>query len=622
MKKYLWLALGLAVIATPIGIAVSADKTAAPAAAADKNSTPAAAAAAAPATPKIAGSKISHVTVYPNSALVTREVDVPAGTGTIELIVNPLPPQTLDNTLYSEGSDGLQVLSTRYRQRPIREDTREEVRKLEDELRKLHQNAQKIQADILAATQNMQMIAKLEDFTAAGAKTGDKSALNSESAIALAKYVMESRAAKAKEVVVMQQQLQDNKEQSEYVQRQLRDLTAGTSKVERDAVIVIEKVNAAAGKVKLNYLVSAASWKPQYKFRAGKDEKENVRLEYLAAVIQQTGEDWSGVAMTLSTAQPMLNAAPPDLRVLEVAVIPRGAPNDPMIASGKGGQGQSMQLEQQAKSQRGMVQENYLKKDVGNAVKLLNEAAALDATRELLWTSRDDLVLQNFKNPNKRSGSDEGPSVTCHLPTRLSVPSRHDEQIIEVAKIELAPDYFYKAVPVLTNHVYRQANLTNKSKYVLLPGEATMYQGTDFVGRMNLPLVAIGEQFTAGFGVDPQMQVVRQMIDKTRTTQGGNQVLKFEYRITVNSYKPEAVKLELWDRLPHAEVESVGIVLNKIAPELSKDSLYIRENRPNNLLRWDLEIKPDMNGEKAFAVNYDFQMALDKQMSIGGLQTR
>lgn len=289
MKKYLWLALGLAVIATPIGIAVSADKNGAPVVSANKADAPAA--APLPAAPKIAGSKISHVTVYPNSALVTREVDVPAGTGTIELVVNPLPSQTLDNTLYSEGSDGIQVLSTRYRQRPIREDTREEVRKAEDELRKLNQNAQKIQADILAAQQNMQMIAKLEDFTAVGAKTGDKSALNSESAIALAKYVMESRAAKAKEVVVMQQQLQDNKEQSDFVRRQLQELTAGTSKVERDAVIVVEKVNGAAGKVRLNYLVSAAAWKPQYKFRAGKDEKENVRLEYLAAVIQQTGED-------------------------------------------------------------------------------------------------------------------------------------------------------------------------------------------------------------------------------------------------------------------------------------------------------------------------------------------
>ena len=64
-----------------------------------------------------------------------------------------------------------------------------------------------------------------------------------------------------------------------------------------------------------------------------------------------------------------------------------------------------------------------------------------------------------------------------------------------------------------------------------------MYHGNDFVGRMNLPLVAIGEQFTVGFGVEPQLQVQRQMMDKTRTMQGGNQVLKYEYRILVSSYK-------------------------------------------------------------------------------------
>src|SRR5262245_22388919 len=132
MKKYLFGLLGLAVIALPIGVAVSADKEIA---------------TAAPA-PKTAASRINHVTVYPNSALITREVDVPAGVGTFELVVNPLPPQTVDSSLYSEGTDGTRVLSTRFRQRPIREDTREEVRKLDDELRKLHLAAQKLQADI------------------------------------------------------------------------------------------------------------------------------------------------------------------------------------------------------------------------------------------------------------------------------------------------------------------------------------------------------------------------------------------------------------------------------------------------------------------------------------------
>src|SRR5262249_8482862 len=154
----------------------------------------------------------------------------------------------------------------------IREDTREEVRKLQDELRKLHIAQQKLQGDLTATQQNQQMLAKLEDFTATTTKTSDKSALNSESIIALSKYVMEPRAARAKEIVTLQQDIQDNKEKADFVQRQLQELTHGTAKVEHDAVIVVDKVNAAPGKVRLNYLVSAALWRPQYKFRAGKDE--------------------------------------------------------------------------------------------------------------------------------------------------------------------------------------------------------------------------------------------------------------------------------------------------------------------------------------------------------------
>jgi uncharacterized protein (TIGR02231 family) len=221
-----------------------------------------------------------------------------------------------------------------------------------------------------------------------------------------------------------------------------------------------------------------------------------------------------------------------------------------------------------------------------------------------------------------RAVRNEGPSVTYALKAHLTVPSRNDEQVLEVTRIDMAPDYFYKAVPVLTPHVYRQANLTNRSEYVLLPGEATMYNGTDFVGRMNLPLVAIGESFTAGFGAEPQLQVHRQMMDKARTMQGGNQVLRFEYRILVSSYKPQRVRLQVWDRLPSAENETMGVSLVKTTPEVSKDSLYLREERPHNLLRWDLDVDPETNGEKALAIQYEFKLELDKQMTIGSFQSR
>ena len=123
--------------------------------------------AKAEAPPKMAASRIMQVTIYPDSALVTREVEVPAGDGVMELVVSPLPHATVNSSLYSEGADGIRVLTTRFRSRPVLEDTREEVRKLEDEIKKLQMTGQRLQADLKACEQNMALLGKLENFTSA-----------------------------------------------------------------------------------------------------------------------------------------------------------------------------------------------------------------------------------------------------------------------------------------------------------------------------------------------------------------------------------------------------------------------------------------------------------------------
>jgi hypothetical protein len=566
--------------------------------------------------PKMASHHVVGVTVYPSNALVTREVEVPEGVGSFELVVNPLPPQTVNNSLYSEGTNNIQILTTRFRQRPIKEDTREEVRKAEAQLKQLQINAQKLQSEMNVINQNIQMLGKLETFTGATLQhLTEKGQLNGDATITLARYIMESRTEKADALVALQVQQQNYQEQTQFVQRQLQELAAGSNKTERDAVIVIDKKDAGPGKVRLNYLVDSASWRPQYKFRAGKN-KDAVQLEYLAAVMQQTGEDWSHVDLILSTAQPLLNAAPPDLKMLEVAVVPRGGATKP------GGKDMPnlddpTELQKKASAFRGQARQEYAGNRTKTGAESLNNAAALEQAGELLVIKETER-----KGYVKETSVGEGPSVTYHLASRLTIPSRNDEQVIEVAKIDMTPEYFYKAVPILTPHVYRLANLTNQSSYVLLPGEATMYIGSDFVGRANLPLVAIGEQFTAGFGVDPQLQVQRQLVDKSRTMQGDNQVLKYEYRILVSSYKTEPVKVQVWDRLPHTETEAVGVNLVKAAPQISTDPLYLRENRPHNLLRWDLKVEPAMTGEKALAVNYEFKLEMGRQMQISNFATK
>jgi hypothetical protein len=613
MRKWLYLGAALVSVGLVAGLAYSV---------VTDNNDPKAKAAA---EPKLVASRVAKVVAYPNSALITREVDVPGGTGTIEIVVSQLPVRIMKDTLYCEGSNGLRVLSTRFRSRPVFEDTREEVRKLEDDKKKLELAAEKLKSEISSIKLNMKTLDGLEKFTTVTTVSStEKGGINGDTAIAMVKYVMEQRAERMKELVNLEQQLKFNDEQAAFIRLKHKDLTKGSTKEDRDAVITVDREVGNGGKIRLNYLVDAVQWSPQYKLRAGK-VGDTVQVDYMASMFQQSGEDWNGVELTLSTAQPLLNAAPPDLGRLEVSVIPRASlpgggqpgPGGPVTFNPDQGQGK---LAKEAEMFRKKALDEANKQNFKDAGKYLNSAAALDLNCELQKT-KEELQAEQIKG--LRSTHDEGPSVTYHLANRYSVPSRTDEQVVEVAKFSLQPKYYYKAVPVLSKSVFRLADLVNKSSMVLLPGEAAMYQGNDFVGRMSLPLVAVGEEFTAGFGVDPQLQIQRQLMDKTKTTQGGNQVMKYEYRILINSYKSEKVALQVWDRLPLAhETESVGVSLLKASPELSKDALYLRESRPYNLLRWDLEIDPSMNGEKAMIIAYDFRLELDKQMVINTFFSR
>jgi uncharacterized protein (TIGR02231 family) len=552
---------------------------------------------------KITPSKITTVTVYNSSALVTREVDVPGVAGRVELVVSPLPSTTIASSLYAEGAEGIRVLMTRYRTRPIVEDTRVEVRKLADEIKQLQQAREKIDGDLQAIQENGKMLTKMESFlTVTTVQATEKGGLNADQAIALAKHIRESRLDSAKEIVNLKQQIQANQEKSDAAQRQLQALTVNNARYENDAVIVVEKADAAPGKIRLNYLVENASWHPQYKLRADKAGKEQVTLEYLAGVVQNTGEDWSNVRLVLSTAQPMLNAIPPDLQTLHVSAAPKA--NQPSVA----------ELEEQIRNLRLKAQKDFNENKHMSGVGLVNTAGAREQSFELF---NPEAAVKRGCMLSYR----EGPTVTYRVPTPLTVASRNDEQVLEVARVDLKADFYFKAVPILSPHAFRMADIVNKSEHILLPGEATMYSGTDFVGQMSLPLVATGEQFTVGFGVDPQIQVQRSMIDKLRTTSGGNQQLRYDYRILVSNFKGEKVKLQVWDRLPFADNDSIGVQLIKTTPELSKDATYQREQRPNNMLRWDVTAEPNTHGEKATAIDFQFKLELDRNMTIGGFQT-
>ncbi len=433
--------------------------------------------------------------------------------------------------------------------------------------------------------------------------------LDGDTTIQLATFVMDTRAVKGAALVRDEQKLKAIAEAVAFARRQFEELSAGSGRTENDAVIVVEKANAPAGSVRLNYLVGASTWRPQYRLRAGL-EKDPVQLESLAAIEQQSGEDWADAAVTLSTAQPSLSATLPELVPLDIAVEVGVAPSNEPGQSG--GPSTVERNRAQARDFRGQAQAAIIGDNAKAGGSLLNEAAALDQAEELL--AKDD----DRARADSPAG---GPSVVHRLKGRLTIPSRKDPQLVEVARSEMAPEYFAKAVPVLSPRVYRLAKMTNTGDAVLLPGEATMYVGSDFVGRMTLPQVAVGEPFVVGFGVDPQIQIGRRLVKKFDVAQGGNQVHTYEFRIVIRNYKATPAVLQVWDRLPRGENSDVAVNIVDTKPELSLDPLYVRNQKPDNLLRWDLVVPVGAIGEKVVPVTYSFKMEYAKEMGVRYLKS-
>ena len=90
--------------------------------------------------------------------------------------------------------------------------------------------------------------------------------------------------------------------------RQREELTGGARREIREAVLFVEKCDDAKHSLRIGYLVNNCGWSPAYTFRAAGDRKQ-VAVECNAIITQTTGEDWSDVKLTLSTASPALSAS-------------------------------------------------------------------------------------------------------------------------------------------------------------------------------------------------------------------------------------------------------------------------------------------------------------------------
>ncbi len=578
------------------------------------------------AEPQAANGTISNVIVYHGRALVTRTIELDKTDGDIELLVNNLPDHILPESLYAQAEDGIGVLSVRYRSREIKQDTREEVQELDQQFEMLEDQLHKAKRDRQYMTAISNKFSKMWDLSFQAADVSlDQAAFSSESMKDFTSYLEEKYQGIHNRAVELELQAKDLEKQLAEVTRQKEELARQHQHVIREALVYLHIPKAAKSHtVQLSYLVTGADWSPQYNLKADPDGKE-VRIEYNAVVHQSSGEDWNNAALSLSTAVPALVAGAPELEPMKVDLITghqkynlgRGLPvssNGNIQVAAEAPQQDIYAYQDQTQMFDELIQSR--RTNIGKGIQAQQMLNSIAIGNQMIEFEADKRMLKELNRKAVAIRRAEGVSVLYRLDGKLTLPSKSDQQLVTIAAFDSKAEFVFTAAPLLTDYVYLQAEIVNNSDTILLPGSADMFRNGQFVGKGDMTLVTIGQTFTAGFGVDSQIQVTREFKDKKIESFLGNRIDEHYYRIAVENYYDKPIALRLIDRLPWTESKELGIELNSTSHALSTDAEYVRTEKDRGILRWDLQLKPNTTGQKATIVNYAFTLKYDNDMAI------
>jgi uncharacterized protein (TIGR02231 family) len=400
---------------------------------------------------------ISKVTVYRGQALVTRtiEVDLPAGTS--ELIVSDLPARIVPESLYAQTSGNVKVLSVRYRQKAVKEDTREEVKQLDEQIEAVKNQIRHAERDHKHGGNLWAKYDGLWKLAVDGEKVDlNHGLLQAEQIQSLAQYLEAKWNELHRNSLEIEDHIAELKKELELLNRKRRELDTSRSRTEREAMLFVSKSDKKRAAIELNYLVNNANWQQQYNLRAN-PKKESVLIEYNAVVNQTSGEDWDGVALSLSTAEPTMVAEPPVL--------------EPMLV-GLSRLDRTKQVEEQRLF---LGTDNVRRQTMSRKANIVMGNWANDDLNRLAGSNQYFIFnasggqVQEFQQQMAEITRIEGISVTYDLPGKLSLPSRSDQQLVTIATITAKADFTLVAAPLERPVCSETADLSAKAASHRLP---------------------------------------------------------------------------------------------------------------------------------------------------------
>ncbi|WP_329542651.1 mucoidy inhibitor MuiA family protein [Streptomyces sp. NBC_01358] len=309
---------------------------------------------------------------------------------------------------------------------------------------------------------------------------------------------------------------------------------------------------AAAGPVglRLSHLTPCALWRPAYRAVLDGDA---LTLETDAMVWQRTGEDWSEVRLTLSTARSALATDPPRLDEDRLTLKDRSA------------------------AERRTVEVELREEEIGT----LGPAAVLGLP----------------------GVDDGGEARVLRSPAPVSVPGDGAAHRVRLSAFTAPAPSEYACSPELSPLVTQVVRFDNRSGHALLAGPVDLVRGSGFSGRGTLDFTAPGSPVELAFGSRDDYRVVRDT-EEARDVAGLTQrtVVTRTVRLHLSRFSAPGEHgdrvVAVRERIPVSEVSAVEVRLHKDACSPAPDTVDAE-----GIARWDVALPP--GGRRTVTLVYE-----------------
>jgi uncharacterized protein (TIGR02231 family) len=527
-----------------------------------------------------ARSRIESVTVYRSSARVFRaaKVDVPAGPARI--VFDGLPDQLDDDSLRVQGSGNAKarVFGVTVDRVTGEDAAGADARGAEERLEKLQDEDRGLEDRLKATQARARFVESLRStYAEERAKNLALRDVSTKEWRDVGAFVEAELAAVAVEGRRLEVQRRDLARRVAQARAELEKLQAKRGRTTKTVAVEVEAERAGAFELTLSYGVPAAGWQPIWDARLAPDAG-TMELTFLGSVWQRTGEDWSDVALSVSTAQPGRGLYVPQL---EPHYLVRAEPPRPALA----------------KRSRAP------------------EAAMPSAPRERAAAAMEDVEEPKVELTLAQATVEQGLlSASFQAARRETVDGSGQARKVSLARFPLKAEVVRTAAPRLEAAAFLTAKAVNETGFPLLAGMAGVYVGDEFAGRAVIPATPPGGELELAFGADPRVEIDRKVLERRRESAGvisKDDVYRYRVRIAVKNRYAAPVSVKLLDLVPVSRDEKIRVEL------LEGTTAPTREDPERPGVRaWELALAP--REERAIELRYEIRFP--RGFPVAGLE--